>query len=182
MQVTCLDGFSHDNADKKVRKALEEGQVHVEHLCSNALAMTKNMTDNDIANYEQKMMVKGRKVMEEEVEENGIKWPAWMSAADRRLLQAAAVKPDVVVAADGSGDFKTVEAAVAAAPEKSSKRFVIRIKAGVYRENVEVPKKKTNIMFLGDGRANTIITGDRNVKDGTTTFHSATVGKFIVLI
>jgi pectinesterase len=48
----------------------------------------------------------------------------------------------------------------------------------VYKENVDVPKKVTNIMFLGDGRTNTIITGSRNVVDGSTTFHSATVGKF----
>ncbi|KAL1329424.1 pectinesterase [Arachis ipaensis] len=181
-QVTCLDGFSHDAADKNVRKALEEGQVHVEHMCSNALAMTKNMTDTDIANYEQKMMTTatangGRKLMmmEEEEDEKGVKWPQWMSVGDRRLLQAATVKADVVVAADGSGNFKTVSEAVKAAPEKSSKRYVIKIKAGVYRENVEVPKKKTNIMFLGDGRTNTIITGSRNVKDGDTTFNSATV-------
>ncbi|XP_027334674.1 pectinesterase-like [Abrus precatorius] len=168
-QVTCLDGFSHEEADKRVRKALEEGQVHVEHMCSNALAMTKNMTDTDIANYEEKTKVVNRKLLENN------EWPEWISAADRRLLQAPTVKPDVVVAADGSGNFKTVGEAVAAAPEKSSKRYVIRIKAGVYKENVEVPKKKTNIMFLGDGRTNTIITGSRNVVDGSTTFHSATV-------
>ncbi|KAK7275491.1 hypothetical protein RIF29_16610 [Crotalaria pallida] len=176
-QITCLDGFSHEDADKKVRKVLEKGLVHVEHLCSNALAMTKNMTDNDIANYEQQNMSlvgkNNRKLLE--VEEGGVKWPEWISTGDRKLLQATTVKADVVVAADGSGNFKTVSAAVAAAPEKSSKRFVIRIKAGVYRENVEVPKKKTNIMFLGDGRTDTIITGSRNVVDGSTTFHSATV-------
>lgn len=179
-QVTCLDGFSHDGADKRVRKVLEEGQVHVEHMCSNALAMTKNMTDSDIAEYEQTNMLKsgknGRKLLEEE---NGaVRWPEWITAGDRRLLQGGAVKADVVVAADGSGNFKTVAEAVAAAPLKSSKRFVIKIKSGVYKENVEVPKKKINIMFLGDGKTTTIITGDRNVVDGSTTFHSATVGKF----
>ncbi|KAL7180575.1 hypothetical protein ACSBR1_043716 [Camellia fascicularis] len=168
-QETCLDGFSHDGADKRVRKVLEEGENHVEKMCSNALAMIKNMTDSDIAN---EVRLTGRK-LKEEVEER--EWPEWLSAGDRRLLQSTAVTPDVVVAADGSGDYKTVEAAVAAAPEKSSKRYVIRIKAGVYRENVEVPKKKTNIMFLGDDRKTTIITGSRNVKDGSTTFHSATV-------
>ena len=148
-------------------------------MCSNALAMIKNMTDTDIADYEKKMgITKSRKLMEEEEEEEGTKWPKWMSVADRRLLQAPTVTPNVVVAADGSGNFKTVAAAVAAAPEKSSSRYVIRIKAGVYNENVEVPKHKTNIMFLGDGASTTVITGSRNVFDGSTTFHSATVGKF----
>ncbi|KAL6285286.1 hypothetical protein ACE6H2_009676 [Prunus campanulata] len=170
-QETCLDGFSHDDADKKVRKVLEKGQVHVEKLCSNALAMIRNMTDNDIANAS-KMNV-NRNLKEEVVEEKG--WPEWLSVADRRLLQSSTVTPNVVVAADGSGNYKTVSEAVAAAPEKSSTRYVIRIKAGVYRENVDVPKKKTNIMFLGDGRTSTIITASRNVVDGSTTFNSATV-------
>ncbi|XP_061356735.1 pectinesterase-like [Gastrolobium bilobum] len=172
-QVTCLDGFSHDVADRSLRKYLEAGEVHVEHMCSNALAMTKNLTDTDIANYEKKMLGRNsRKLMEED---GMIEWPEWISASDRRLLQAGTVNPDVVVAADGSGNFRTVSAAVAAAPEQSSKRYVIKIKAGVYKENVDVPKKKTNIMFVGDGRSNTIITANRNVVDGSTTFNSATV-------
>ncbi|MQK21754.1 pectin esterase, partial [Escherichia coli] len=77
--------------------------------------------------------------------------------------------------ARGSGNVRTVSAAVAAAPERSSRRYVIRIKAGVYRENVDVPSRKSNIMFLGDGQSNTIITASRNVVDGSTTFDSATV-------
>lgn len=57
-------------------------------------------------------------------------------------------------------------------------RFVIYIKAGAYLENVEVPRKKTNLMFLGDGIGKTVVKASRNVVDGWTTFHSATVGEF----
>ena len=81
----------------------------------------------------------------------------------------------MVVAADGSGNYKTVSAVVAAAPSKITKRYIIRIKSGVYKENVEVPKSKTNIMFFRDGRKTTIITGSKNVVNGSTTFNSATV-------
>ncbi|KAK4764034.1 hypothetical protein SAY87_013472 [Trapa incisa] len=174
-QETCLDGFSHDSADKKVRKALLAGQVHVEKMCSNALAMIKNLTDTDME-IERRAM-SSRKLTEEEEERPASEagWPEWLSAGDRRLLQSSTVTPDVVVAADGSGNYKTVSAAVAAAPEQSSKRYVIKIKAGVYRENVDVSKKKKNIMFIGDGRTNTIITGSRSVVGGSTTFNSATV-------
>ncbi|KAK4591526.1 hypothetical protein RGQ29_021652 [Quercus rubra] len=173
-QETCLDGFSHDDADKHVRQALLAGQMHVERMCSNALAMIKNMTDTDIAI--QRMKMQNRKLKEEDdsVDES-IKWPEWLSAGDRRLLQSSSLTPNVVVAADGSGDYKTVSEAVAAAPDKGKTRYIIKIKAGVYRENVEVTKKKKFIMFLGDGRSNTIITGNKNVVDGSTTFHSATV-------
>ncbi|KAB5564051.1 hypothetical protein DKX38_004105 [Salix brachista] len=170
-QETCLDGFSHDEADKKVRKALLKGQIHAEKMCCNVLAMIKNMTDTDVAN---ELKTTSRKLSQEkDGDESG--WPEWMSVADRRLLQSSSVTPDVVVAADGSGNYKTVAAAVAAAPKKSSKRYIIRIKAGVYRENVDVTKEMTNIMFMGDGRKTTIITASRNVVDGSTTFNSATV-------
>ncbi|XVE70790.1 hypothetical protein DITRI_Ditri10aG0099000 [Diplodiscus trichospermus] len=167
-QETCLDGFSHDAADKKVRQALLDGQMHVFHMCSNALAMIKNLTDTDMASQG---YTSGRKLEEQDETE----WPEWLSAGDRRLLQATTVTPDVTVAADGSGDFRTVSEAVAAAPERSTRRYIIKIKAGVYRENVDVPRRKTNLMFVGDGRVNTIITASRNVVDGSTTFNSATV-------
>lgn len=144
-------------------------------MCSNALAMIKNMTDTDME-IERRTM-NNRKLKEEEQPASEAGWPDWLSAGDRRLLQSTTVTPDVVVAADGSGDYKTVSEAVAAAPQKSSKRYVISIKAGVYRENVEVTKKQTNIMFIGDGRTTTIITGSRSVRGGTTTFKSATVGE-----
>jgi pectinesterase len=136
--------------------------------------MIKNLTDNDIAN---EMKAKSSSSNRKLKEERSDKWPAWLSVADRHLLQSSSVTPNVVVAADGSGDYTTVSSAVEAAPNKSSSRYVIRIKAGVYRENVDVPSAKTNIMFLGDGRTNTIITASRNVVDGDTTFNSATVGK-----
>ncbi|XVE97812.1 hypothetical protein REPUB_Repub03eG0051200 [Reevesia pubescens] len=168
-QETCVDGFSHDRADKKVRQTLMDGQMHVFHMCSNALAMIKNLTDTDMANQG---YPSGRQLEEEQDE---TKWPEWLSAGDRRLLQATTVTPNVNVAADGSGDFRTVSEAVAAAPERSTRRYIIKIKAGVYRENVDIPRRKSNLMFVGDGRVNTIITASRNVVDGSTTFNSATV-------
>lgn len=168
-QETCLDGFSHDKADKKVRELFIDEEMHVYHMSSIALAIIKNLTDTDMA--KEQSLSSGRKLEEE----NGTEWPEWLSAGDRRLLQATTVTPNVVVAADGSGNYRTVSEAVAASPERSSSRYIIRIKAGVYRENVDVPRRKTNIMFMGDGRTTTIITASRNVVDGSTTFNSATV-------
>ncbi|KAJ6745414.1 PECTINESTERASE [Salix koriyanagi] len=123
-------------------------------------------------------MANGLKTTNRKLKENddsnevGAEW----SSTDRLLFQLSSLTPpDVVVAADGSGNYTTVSAAVSAAPSYSSKRYIIRIKAGVYRENVEVPKEKSNIMFLGDGRKTTIITGSRSVAGGSTTYQSATV-------
>ncbi|XP_009589755.2 pectinesterase-like [Nicotiana tomentosiformis] len=103
--------------------------------------------------------------------------PSWVTSNDRRLLQlsANAITANVVVAKDGSGKFKTVKEAVASAPDNGKTRYVIYVKKGIYKENVEIGKKKKNVMLVGDGMDTTIITGNLNVVDGATTFNSATV-------
>ncbi|CAN4078311.1 unnamed protein product [Withania somnifera] len=103
--------------------------------------------------------------------------PSWVSAKDRTLLQlsANAIAANIVVAADGSGKYKTVKEAVASAPDNSKTRYVIYVKKGTYTENVEIGKTKKNLMLVGDGMDATIITGNLNVVDGSTTFKSATV-------
>ena len=57
--------------------------------------------------------------------------------------------------------YKMVQDAVNVAPNNTDdrKRFVIRIKLGVYEEIVRVPLEKKNVMFLGDGIGKTVITG-----------------------
>ncbi|XBJ25162.1 hypothetical protein VPH35_002876 [Triticum aestivum] len=89
-----------------------------------------------------------------------------------------AVNRAVTVHQGGSGNYTTVGDAVAAAPTNlngSAGYYVIYVLAGVYEENVEVPKKMKYVMMIGDGIGQTVITGNRSVVDGWTTFHSATV-------
>ncbi|BBH00757.1 methylesterase PCR A, partial [Prunus dulcis] len=98
-------------------------------------------------------------------------FPSWVTSRDRRLLQdynlAKEVKANIVVAKDGSGNYKTLKEAVAAAQTVA--------KPGTYKENVEVGKNKKNLMIVGDGMDDTVITGSLNVVDGSTTFKSATL-------
>ncbi|GKV33080.1 hypothetical protein SLEP1_g41627 [Rubroshorea leprosula] len=107
-------------------------------------------------------------------------FPEWVSSADRKLLQAGEAVPgaDLVVAQDGSGNFKTITDALDAATKmrSGSKRFVIHVKKGVYNENIKVKKTLRNIMFVGDGISATVVTGSKNQQDGSTTFRSATFG------
>ncbi|WOL14247.1 hypothetical protein Cni_G23027 [Canna indica] len=86
--------------------------------------------------------------------------------------------PNATVCKTGSCDFRTVQEAVAAAPDFGSDRFVIRIVVGVYEETVRVPFEKTNVVFIGDGMGATVITGSQNVghNPGVTTYDTATVG------
>nr|CAB3472999.1 unnamed protein product [Digitaria exilis] len=90
---------------------------------------------------------------------------------------AVAVVGEVTVDKSGAGNYTTVGDAVAAAPTNlggSSGYFVIRVAAGVYEENVVVPKNKKYVMMIGDGIGQSVITGNRSVVDGWTTFNSAT--------
>ena len=71
---------------------------------------------------------------------------------------------EIVVAADGSGDFRTVQAAIDAAPAEASQRTVSLIRRGVYRELVTVPAEKTNLTLKGEDRAGVIIAAENNAR------------------
>ncbi len=62
----------------------------------------------------------------------------------------------LVVAADGSGDFNTVQGAVDFIPDKTPNRTTIFIKDGFYEEIVYF-RNKTNITFLGQERDKVIV-------------------------
>ena len=64
----------------------------------------------------------------------------------------------IVVAQDGTGDYKTIQEAFNAVPSKSSKQTVIRVKTGVYKEKLFLDSTKRNVQLLGDDKFNTIIT------------------------
>jgi pectinesterase len=65
------------------------------------------------------------------------------------------ITPDITVAADGSGDFESVNAAVASIPRDSRRRTVIFIKDGVYREKVRIDA--ACVTLRGQSRAGTRI-------------------------
>lgn len=81
------------------------------------------------------------------------------SGISRQLLaNENPVNADIVIAADGSGDFTTVQAAIDAAPSNSDKRTVIFIKRGLYNtEKMIIPGDKINITLIGESREETIL-------------------------
>lgn len=116
-------------------------------------------------------------ILGEESNNNTDGFPSWVSKPERKLLQSSSIKADLVVAKDGSGHYQTVQSAInAAARRRGSRRFIIHVKRGVYRENIEVGINNNNIMLFGDGLRYTIITSGRSVGGGYTTYSSATAG------
>ena len=77
-----------------------------------------------------------------------------------RCSPPAVAMAGIVVAADGSGDFKTVQEAVDAVPANNRTRTVIRIKPGTYKARVIVPSNKPRVTFQGEDAATTILTYD----------------------
>uniref|UniRef100_A0A0E0KQX3 Pectinesterase n=1 Tax=Oryza punctata TaxID=4537 RepID=A0A0E0KQX3_ORYPU len=73
-------------------------------------------------------------------------------------------------------DYSTVQAAIDAAPNCTAGHFVIKVAAGMYKENVVIPYEKTNILLVGEGIGATVITASRSVGiDGLGTYDTATV-------
>jgi len=70
----------------------------------------------------------------------------------------AQYKHHFVVAKDGSGDFKTIQAAIDASKSFPYKRITIYIKNGVYHEKVRVPEWNPKITLVGQSKDKTIIT------------------------
>ncbi|KAL6123362.1 hypothetical protein ACLB2K_075884 [Fragaria x ananassa] len=141
------------------------------------------MSNNNVSELISNSLAIGSQLLEKEnqtttsVGHDDESYPSWLSNHDRRLLGATSIKANLVVAKDGSGHFRTVQAALdLAAKRKRMTRFIIHVKKGVYRENIEVANTNTNIMLVGDSLRYTIITGSRSVKGGYTTYNSATAG------
>nr|GEX05189.1 probable pectinesterase/pectinesterase inhibitor 51 [Tanacetum cinerariifolium] len=98
----------------------------------------------------------------------------------KRLGVPVGLKVDVTVCKGAGGGCKygKVQEAVNAAPDwGGGRRFVILVKAGVYKETVRVGLEKQNVVILGEGMGRTVITGDLSVgQSGISTYNTATVG------
>jgi pectinesterase len=64
-------------------------------------------------------------------------------------------KPDIIVAADGSGHFKTIQAAVASIPKTNTERVVVFIKDGTYHEKIRMDA--SFVTLRGQSRSGTRI-------------------------
>jgi pectinesterase len=91
------------------------------------------------------------------------------AAGSARAAVDAPGAANASVAADGSGGYSTLQAAIAAAPTATrEKPWVIRVKAGTYRELVYVQREKRFLSIVGEDRERTIVTYD---------LHAAMTGK-----
>ncbi|ONK55278.1 uncharacterized protein A4U43_UnF5620 [Asparagus officinalis] len=165
-QDTCSEGLDGVE-DSYVRQQMDGYLRDLSELVSNSLAIfAVTSKDQDFSGIP--IQNKRRKLLN---------FPEWVKPSDRRLLQApaASIQADMIVSKDGeNGSYKKIADAVKKVPKLSNKRTVIYVKAGKYEENVKIGRKQTNVMFIGDGKGKTIVTGRRSFLGNYTTFHTAT--------
>ncbi|KAL3629684.1 hypothetical protein CASFOL_026906 [Castilleja foliolosa] len=176
-QETCLDGFDdvEGDAGEKMRQFLTKGM----QMSSNGLAMI-----NEISSVFMSISAttfNSRRLLSSEstiIGHDDEEIPNWIDVNRRKLLHAShdeRIKPDLVVAKDGSGDFTTINEALSKIPKNRNTTFVLYVKEGVYKEKVVINSSLTHLLLIGDGPTKTKITGRLNYIDGTNTYQTATV-------
>jgi len=176
-QQSCLDGFddptkTEPNQSHPVKDQLSNGMLDASQLTSNVLAIVDGLaTILEKFNLKFDMPSTNRRLLEADG------YPSWFSGADRKLLAKVdnrGIKPNAIVAKDGSGQFKTIGAALAAYPKNLRGRYIIYVKAGIYDEYITIDKKTVNVFIYGDGPRKTIVTGSKSYTKGFGTMQTAT--------
>jgi len=88
---------------------------------------------------------------------------ACLSASLGAVARAAAGdKPDAIVAADGTGQYRTVREAIDASPQitQAGAHWTILVKPGTYRELIHIQREKRFTSLVGEDAGRTIITYD----------------------
>ncbi|KAI8548158.1 hypothetical protein RHMOL_Rhmol07G0250500 [Rhododendron molle] len=163
-QDTCLEGF--EGTDRRVERFIRGSLTQVTQLIGNVLIL-----------YSQLHTLPFKPPRNNTRNQASSDFPKWMTEGDKDLLVSSpnGMHVDAIVALDGTGQYRSITQAVYEAPSYSNRRYVIYIKKGEYRENIDMKKKKSYIMFVGDGIGETVVTGNRNFMQGWTTFRTATV-------
>ncbi len=76
------------------------------------------------------------------------------------------------VAADGTGDYYSIQRAINAAPSTGA---LILVSPGVYREVLTIDKPNIQLRSVNPDPSKTVVVDDRNAGENGGTFHSATV-------
>lgn len=95
-------------------------------------------------------------------------WVLFLTAASTLY---AAEKASIIVAADGSGNYKTIMDAVVSVPQNNTRWVTILVKNGIYKEHIFIDRNF--IAIVGESREKTIIQFSIN-RDEWANAHSGT--------
>jgi pectinesterase len=76
------------------------------------------------------------------------------------FVNRVAAQQKIIVAKDGSGKYKTVQAAFDSIPSSNKKLVTVFIKNGIYKEKLLLDSSKKMVTLIGEDKFNTILTYD----------------------
>jgi pectinesterase len=141
-----------------MKKLAREKRVPVVDLHASSIALAERLGDAAWAEYSPRQD-------NGDVDRTHLNARGSLAVARLVLDELRAMVPslaDAVVAADGSGQYRTVQEAINAVPQNTTaeQRWVIFVKAGTYREIVYVQREKRYVTLAGEGAMRTRITHD----------------------
>ncbi|KAJ0031881.1 hypothetical protein Pint_13603 [Pistacia integerrima] len=173
-QQTCVDAFPEGDLRSQMEKNMNITKQHT----SNSLAIIQKFSS--YLSTLRHTIGTSRRLLESiphSLDRDGL--PPWISYEDRRILESSEndkeIKPHATVAKDGSGNFKSLSAALGAMPKQRNDRYVIYVKEGIYEETVTITQEMTKVTIMGDGSQKSIINGIKNVADGVNMYDTATL-------
>ena len=86
----------------------------------------------------------------------GIAGKLWRFSTKPKLKAPGPNSTQLIVSADGTGDFNTVQAALDFVPDHSRNHITIRVRNGLYEEIVYA-RNKDNVTLLGDSQDKTMV-------------------------
>ncbi|XP_050219983.1 pectinesterase 3-like [Mercurialis annua] len=162
-QETCVDGLKETGKHLSIADEVRFAMTNSTEFTSNSLAIASivmRVLDDHLNGSIHRKLLK--------VSDGHDTW------IHRRVVLEETPEPNITVAWDGSGDFKSIREAVESIPKRSESRFVLYVKEGLYLENVTIEKDHWNVVIYGDGMNKTVVSASNNVVDGATTFFSGT--------
>lgn len=125
---TCSEGFAELKGDVKDRMSAKLKDLS--ELVSNCLSIFSASDSDDFSGVP--IQNRRRLMSAEKSEENIDEFPNWLGRKERKLLSmpVSAIQADIVVSHDGNGTYKTITEAIKKAPEYSSRRIIIYVRAG----------------------------------------------------
>lgn len=120
-QQTCVDGFP----EGKLKTDMQNLFTSSKQLTSNSLALVAEVA-SFLSSF-QTPLAGGAPATRHLLDSDSDGFPNWVAHEDRRVLKANDVKltPNVTVAKDGSGKFKTITEALNAMPKTYQGRYAI---------------------------------------------------------
>ncbi|CAH2064722.1 unnamed protein product [Thlaspi arvense] len=130
-QDTCAEGFD-GVGDGGVKDQMTAALKNLSELVSNCLAIFAASADSDGNDFAGVPIQNRRRLLKVGGGDEKLTFPRWTRRRERELLEmpVSQIQADIIVSQDGNGTCKTISEAIKKAPQYSTRRTIIYVKAG----------------------------------------------------